>query len=170
MPALVAVDLFRIRLPLKRPFRTAHSITTRKDALLVRVVTDDAEGWGEVGAEVSPTYAPETLDSARIVLRDELIPRPFAGAPIDSVRGNHAARAALSTALLDARLRTEGVSLASHLGGRRSHVDAGVAIGRNDDLGELVAEVSEYLELGLPQLQAQDRARTRRRGGGRSGR
>ena len=103
--SVVAVELFRIRLPLTRPFRTARGTTTRKETLLVRVVTDDADGWGEVGAEVSPTYAPETLDSARIALRDELVPRLFARVSLDAVRGNHAARAALSGALLDARLR-----------------------------------------------------------------
>ena len=146
--SVVAVELFRIRLPLTKPFRTARGTTTCKETLLVRVVTDDAEGWGEVGAEVSPTYAPETLDSARIALRDELVPRLFARVSFDTVRGNHAARAALSGALLDARLRVEGVSLASHLGATRTHVDAGVAIGRHDNAGELAAEVAGFLGLG----------------------
>lgn len=148
MQRVVAVDLFRIRLPLTKPFRTARSTTTRKDALLVRVVTDDAEGWGEVGAEVSPTYAPETLDSAHLVLRDELVPRLFAGASLDAVRGHHAARGALSNAVLDADLRAEGVSLAAFLGAARDHVDAGVALGRGDDPAGLAAELSGYLEQG----------------------
>lgn len=148
LPAVVAVELFRIRLPLTRPFRTARSTTTRKDALLVRVVTDDCEGWGEVGAESSPTYAPETLDTARIALRDEFIPRLFTNASFDAVRGNHAARGALSDAMLDAQLRSDGISLASYLGGTASQVEAGVAVGRHDDLGELLADVAACVALG----------------------
>ena len=149
MPSpVVAVELIRIRLPLRRPFRTARGTTTRKDALLVRVVTDDSDGWGEVGAESSPTYAPETLDSARIALRDEFVPRLFSNAPFDSVRGNHAARAALTGAMLDAQLRCEGMSLASYLGGTASHVEGGVAVGRHDRLAELLADVSACVAHG----------------------
>ena len=147
-----AVELFRIRLALKHPFRTARSTTTHKEALLVRVVTDDADGWGEVGAETSPAYAPDTLDSERLVLRDELVPRLFAGAGFDGVRGHHPARAALTGAVLDARLRAEGTSLAAHLGGALTHVDAGVAIGRHDDTGTLAAVAAAYVGLGYRSL------------------
>jgi o-succinylbenzoate synthase len=147
-----AVELFRLRIRLTKPFRTARSTTAHKDALLVRVVTDDAEGWGEVGAEVSPTYAPDTLDTSRIVLRDELVPRACAGVALEEVRGNHAARAGLTTALLDARLRVEGISLAAHLGGTRSSVEAGVAIGRHDDPAGVVADALEYVALGYRSL------------------
>jgi len=145
---VVAVELFRIRLPLTRPFRTARATLTRKDALLVRVVTDDGEGWSEVGAQSSPTYAPETLDSARIALRDEFVPRLFADAPLDEVRGNHAARAALTGAVLDAQLRSQGRSLASYLGGTTGRVPAGVAVGRYDRVDDLLADVTGCVTLG----------------------
>jgi O-succinylbenzoate synthase len=146
--SVVAVELIRIRLPLRKPFRTARGTTTRKDALLVHVVTDDTDGWAEVGAETSPTYAPETLDSARIALRDEFVPRLFSNVPLDGVRGNHAARAALTGAVLDAHLRCEGISLASYLGGTARHVEAGVAVGRHDRLAELLADVSACVAHG----------------------
>jgi O-succinylbenzoate synthase len=146
-----AVELFRIRLPLVRAFRTARSTTTHKEALLVRVVTDDAEGWGEVGAETTPTYAPDTLDTARLVLHKELVPRLFARASFDTVRGYHAARGALLGAVLDAQLRAEGTALASYLGGTRTHVPAGVAIGR-DDAAAVVASAVASVELGYRSL------------------
>ena len=147
-----AVELLRIRLPFTRPFRTARSITTHKEALLVRVITEHGDGWGEVGAETTPAYAPDTLDSARVVLRDYLVPQLFAGAGHETVRGHHAAKAGLSTALLDAELRAHGVSLASHLGRGRGHVDAGVAIGRCDRVADLVAEATAWVELGYRSL------------------
>ena len=147
-----AVELLRVRLPLLAPFRTARSTTTHKEALLVRVVTDDAEGWGEVGAETSPTYAPETLDTARLVLHDELLPRLFAGASFDDVRGHRAARGALLGAVLDAQLRAEGTSLAAHLGGTRTAVPAGVAIGTHESVDAVVADAAAQVAFGYRSL------------------
>jgi O-succinylbenzoate synthase len=147
-----AVELIRIRLPLVTPFRSARGTTTTKDALLVRVVTDDGEGWGEVGAEVAPTYAPDTLATSRLVLRDELVPRLFAGASLDDVRGHHPARAALLNAVLDARLRAAGTPLATHLGSNARAVDGGVAIGIAGDRASLAAIASAYVAQGYRSL------------------
>ena len=97
--------MLRIRLPLAQPFRTASGTTAVKDALLLRVVTPDAEGWGECTAQTNSSYMPETIDTARLALRDELVPRLFAGANLDAVRGQHAAKAALTGAMLDGHRR-----------------------------------------------------------------
>jgi O-succinylbenzoate synthase len=64
------------------------------------------------------------------------------------VRGHHAAKAALSGAVLDAQLRADGIALAAHLGGACTHVGAGVAIGRYDDLAELLERVVAYAAEG----------------------
>jgi O-succinylbenzoate synthase len=146
------VELRRIRLPLVRAFRTANDTTGTKEALLVRVRTDDGEGWGECGAQASPVYLAETIDTARLVLRDHLVPRAFAGASFDDVRGNAAAKAALECALLDARLRTQGFPLSRWLGGERSHVDAGVTIGMVDDEVELLDLATGYVEQGYRRI------------------
>jgi o-succinylbenzoate synthase len=143
--ALHEVELIRVRLPLVTPFRTARSTTAVKEALLVRVRTSVGEGWGECTAEVTPAYDGETLDGARLALRDHLLPRAFAGAALSDVRGNTAARAALECALLDARLRAEGVSLASWLGAERTSVAAGVAVGLTDDPDDLRPTLAAYV-------------------------
>jgi O-succinylbenzoate synthase len=137
-----------VRVPLVRPFRTARGTTRHKDALLVRVVTDDAQGWGECGAEAVPSYTGETLAGARLALRDHLIPRRLAGADLSEVRGNNFAKAALECALVDAELRTSGRNLAAYLGGVRTHVDAGVAIGIVEDHEELRRAAREYVDAG----------------------
>jgi O-succinylbenzoate synthase len=147
-----AVELIHVRLALARPFRTARSTTVDKDALLVRVVTDDAEGWGECAAEVTPAYAGETLAGARLVIRDHLAPRLFAGASLADVRGNPFARAAIEVAVLDAFLRGRGQSLAQWAGGTRTHVEAGVAIGMADDLSQLRELAAGYVAEGYRRL------------------
>ena len=146
--ALHEVELFRVRLPLVGPFRTARLTTTTKEALVVRVRTSAGIGWGECTAAVTPEYDGETIAGARIALRDHLLPRAFAGASLDEVRGHSSARAALECARLDARLRAERVSLAAWLGADRPLVDAGVAVGLDDDLSVLRETLSTHVAAG----------------------
>jgi O-succinylbenzoate synthase len=143
-----AVELVRVRLRLARPFRTARHETRHKDALLVHVLTDDGEGWGECGAETTPSYSGETVETAHHVVRDHLVPRVLAGAGFADVRGNEFARAAVECALLDAELRAEGRSLASSLGAVRDEVEAGVAIGLVEDDAALRALARDHVDAG----------------------
>ncbi len=158
MPGPVrALELHRVRLPLVRAFRTARSTTTHKDALLVRAVTDDGAGWGECAAETTPAYSGETLDGARVVIRDHLAPRVFAGRDFTDVRGNHFAKYAVETACLDARLRASGESFRSWLaptrvGALRTRVPAGVAIGITTDARELRELAAAYVAAGYRRL------------------
>ena len=140
-----------------RAFRTARSTTTYKDALLVRAVTDDGAGWGECAAETTPAYSGETLDGARLVIRDHLAPRVFAGHDFTDVRGNHFAKYAVASACLDAELRAAGESFRSWLaptraGALRARVPAGVAIGITADERELRVLAAAYVGAGYRRL------------------
>src|SRR5579864_8372665 len=73
-PMIEAVELRRVALPLVTPFRTSYGTETFRDALLVRVVTDAAEGWGECVARAEPLYSAEFVDAAALVVRDHLLP------------------------------------------------------------------------------------------------
>lgn len=144
-----AVELRRIALPLVAPFRTAAGTMAERQVLLVRVVGDDAEGWGECAAFAEPTYTSEYVDGAADVLERFLVPALFAGHDVGSwVQGHRMAKAALETALLDADLRARGESLASHLGGVRTAVDAGVAVGIAGSVDALVDAVDGYVAEG----------------------
>jgi len=138
---LAAVELLRVRLPLKRPFTTSFGTSTTKECVLVRAVGEDgAEGWGECVAMEAPRYSGEWVEGAWLVLRDHLVPAAFAGQP-SGIRGHPMAAAALEVALEDLDLRLRGVSLCEHLGGVRDRVPCGVSLGieeRIDDLLELV--------------------------------
>jgi o-succinylbenzoate synthase len=144
---LEAVELVRIQLPLLRPFTTSFGTTTVKDAILVRAVGDGAEGWGECVAMEVPLYSGEWNEGAWIVLRDFLAPAALSGAD-PRIRGHPMAAAALESALLDLRLRREGVSLARHLGGARDRVPCGVSLGLEEDLEDLVDQAARFVEAG----------------------
>jgi O-succinylbenzoate synthase len=115
------------------------------------VQTEAGIGWGECTAPASPEYDGETIDGARVALRDHLLPRAFAGDAFDDVPGNRAARAALECALLDAHLRADGIALRDWLGAGDS-VDAGVAVGVAPDLDAMCQSVQVYAAAGYRRI------------------
>jgi len=127
---LDAVELLVVRLPLMRPFVTAHGSTATRDVLLVHVTSEDAEGWGECGADTSPSYWWETVDTCRAVL-----PAIARG---NEVAVHPMARAAFEMAMLDATLRVENTSLADHIGATRDRVTATATAGFDDDVESFV--------------------------------
>ena len=61
-------------MPLVSPFRTSFGTQTARDILLVRALTDGADGWGECVTLGDPLYSPEYVDGAVDVMRRHLIP------------------------------------------------------------------------------------------------
>lgn len=158
---LAGVELRRVSLPLRSPFRAAHGAQHTKDALLVRVVTPEGEGWGECGALPVPSYSSEYVDGAIDVTRRFLLPallgRPVVepgdvGPLLASVSGHQMAKAALELAVLDAWLRPQARSLAGFLGAARAEVPAGVAIGVDHDLSRLTDTATGYVEQGYQRI------------------
>jgi O-succinylbenzoate synthase len=148
---LRAVELVHVRLPLVRAFRTASGTTSHKEAVLVRAVTDGAEGWGEC-ATAAPPYPAATIEESWEALRSELVPRALGGVVAGTAAKGRFAHAALEAARLDAQLRTVGVSLAAYLGGVRPDIEAGVAIGIVDDVTTLCALAAGYVAGGYRRI------------------
>ncbi len=122
---LTGVELRRIQMPLVAPFRTSFGTETCRDILLLRVVTGEAEGWGECVAMSDPLYSSEYVDAAADVLRRFLVPALAACPGLDAIsvapesrpfKGHRMAKAALEMAVLDAELRAAGRPLARELG------------------------------------------------------
>jgi O-succinylbenzoate synthase len=158
---LKGVELRRITLPLVAPFRTSFGVERDRDVLLVRVVTDDAEGWGECVTLSDPRYSAEYVDGAEDVLRRFLVPAVAALPRLDATavapalhrfKGHRMAKAALETAVLDAELRAEGRPLARELGAVRDRVPCGVSVGIMAGVGELLDAVAGYLDAGYVRI------------------
>ncbi|HEX2355206.1 MAG TPA: o-succinylbenzoate synthase [Micromonosporaceae bacterium] len=150
-------ELRRIAMPLVTPFRTSFGTEHERDVLLVRAVTDDAEGWGECAAMSEPLYSSEYVDGAADVIRRFLIPAVASLPSVDAyavepafarLKGHPMAKAAVQTALLDAQLRETGTPLATYLGGVRDRVAAGVSVGIMDSIPQLLDAVAGYLAQG----------------------
>ncbi|MGM1060266.1 o-succinylbenzoate synthase [Saccharothrix sp. Mg75] len=156
---LTGVELRRVRMPLVAPFRTSFGSETTRDILLVRAVTDEAEGWGECVALADPLYSSEYVEAAQHVLRTYLVPAAARVADATAVapalaafKGHRMAKAALETAVLDAELRAAGRSFARELGAVRDRVPCGVSVGIADSVPELLDEVTRYLDAGYVRI------------------
>jgi O-succinylbenzoate synthase len=154
---LTGVELRRIAMPLVAPFRTSFATMNSRDALLLRVVSSESEGWGECVAMSDPLYSSEFVDGAADVLRRFLIPALAAAGRLDAstvapalsmFQGHRMAKAALEMGVLDAELRAEGRPLSRELGAVHTRVPCGVSVGIMDSIPQLLDSVAGYLEEG----------------------
>lgn len=134
---------------------------THKRCVLVRVETDDAEGWGECVADDTPDYSEEFNDGVWLAIRDHLGPLALDVGEADAqrvelalaaLRGHPMAKAALIDAVLDAELRARGESLAGWLGAERERVACGVSIGIQPTTEGLLEQVEGYLAEGYVRI------------------
>jgi o-succinylbenzoate synthase len=159
---LVEAELRRIRLPLLSPFRTSFGTEHDRDVLLIRVRTDDGvQGWGECVAGSEPLYSSEYVDAAEHVVRDFLLPRLWdlpdlsahrLGPALQAIRGHRMAKAAVEMAVLDAELRSSGISLGERLGAVRESVPAGVSVGIGSSIAQLLDTVGGFLAQGYQRI------------------
>src|SRR6478736_9322770 len=156
---LQGFELRRVAMPLVSPFRTSFSTQTARDVLIVRAITDGADGWGECVTLGDPLYSPEYVDGAVDVMRRHLIPAlagvtdaPGVGEALKPFKGHRMSKGALEMAVLDAELRTEGRSFARELGSTRDRVPCGVSVGIMDSIPALLDAVDGYLSEGYVRI------------------
>ncbi len=144
------IELFRIAMPMKEAWRTAFSEEYAIDGVLVRLVGDGVEGWGETAPYRLPQYSPEWASGAFTLMRDALAPR-LVGREVASgqalqellgvFKGNPFAKAGIDNAWWDAAAKQVGQPLWQFIGGRGPVVEVGADIAVMDDLDDLVAAV-----------------------------
>jgi len=164
---LTGFELRRIAMPLVSPFRTSFGTQTARDILLLRAVTDEAEGWGETVTLADPLYSSEYVDGAVDVMRRFLLPalasadgaaaiaRHGAAAVAEVLhpfKGHRMAKAAIETATLDAELRAAGRSFARELGAVNDKVPSGVSVGIFETVPQLLDVVGGYLDAGYVRI------------------
>jgi O-succinylbenzoate synthase len=158
---LQQLELRRIHLDLVVPFRTSFGVEASRDVLLVRVITDASEGWGECVAMSEPVYSSEFVDGAELVIRDHFWP-VLAGAGdvgaadadhlLAHLHGHPMAKAALEMAMLDAELRDRDTSLHALFGAERVRVPSGVSVGIFPTIDELLHQVQGYVDGGYARI------------------
>jgi len=156
-----AIFLRELRLPLVKPFQTSFGTTTERRVLLVELRGEGLSGWGECVAGEHPFFSDETVDTAWLVIQQELAPLLASADPehagkcpsiFRQVRGHRMAKAALENAVWDLEAQMRGIPLASLLGGTRETIDCGVSIGIQPTLEQLLAEVEKEVNAGYQRI------------------
>jgi O-succinylbenzoate synthase len=155
---LAKVEAFRVRLPLVHEFETSSHRKAWLEHILVRLEdADGAVGWGEIASPSDPYYSSETVDTCWLLLTRYLAPAILAhrwthpdeaGRAWERIRGHHFAKAGVEIACWDLACRRAGMSLARALGGSRATAPAGVSLGIEPTIDDLLAQVERHVTSG----------------------
>lgn len=151
------IELILLQMPYRHYFETSFGREINKTFILVKVYSKSVTGYGEVTADRLPLYSYETNSTAWAVLKEVFIPMIFDRKledPEDFIwaasvyKGHPMAKAGLETALWDLKAKKAGVSLSRLYGASRLEVPAGVSIGIQDEIPQLVERVEEFRRSG----------------------
>ena len=163
------IKLHVVALPLVETLKTSFGFEPYKSAIIVEAADCDGHvGWGEASLKTKPSYGAETILTAMHITRDFLIPKLIGQtldsptqAPelIQSVRGNHHARAGVEAAIWDLFAKANDMRLADVFAWRlppgnapRESVAVGVSIGIQDSLAEQLALIQQRLDEGYQRI------------------
>jgi O-succinylbenzoate synthase len=158
---LERVELFVVRLPLKRAYETSGSRETHQTRILCRVESEGAAGWGESVAPELPWYSGETPKTVLYALEEIILPRLLAtdlSGPQDVerelawIRDHRMAKATVEMAVWDLVARREGKPLSVLLGGTRERILCGVAIGIQPSVEVLLDTIRRELAGGYQRV------------------
>ena len=156
-----SIVLREIRMPLVEPFVTSFGETSNRRVLLAEVHAEGLVGWGECVAGEHPYFSSESIDTAWVVLLQELGPM-LAASPVEHggdcpkifkiVRGNPMAKAALENAIWDLEAQIEDAPLYELLGGTRKRIACGVSIGMQPTMEQQLRKVEREVNAGYQRI------------------
>jgi o-succinylbenzoate synthase len=156
-----SIVLREIRMPLVEPFVTSFGKTTDRRVLLAEIHAEGLVGWGECVAGEHPYFSAESIDTAWVVLMQELAPM-LAAAPVEHggdcpkifkrVRGNPMAKAVLENAIWDLEAQIEDAPLFELLGGTQKCIACGVSIGMQPTMEQQLQKVEREVNAGYKRI------------------
>ncbi|MBM3807032.1 MAG: o-succinylbenzoate synthase [Acidimicrobiia bacterium] len=155
------IELFLCRLPLVQFFETSFGRSYDRTFVLVRVVGDGHEGWGESVAEANPYYSSETTETVWHIIAGFIAPLIIGTrfehprdvyAALKRIRGHNMAKAGVEMAMWDLYARMQGQPLATVLGGTRRRIASGVSIGIQDSFDQLLEKIDRELSAGYQRI------------------
>ncbi|WP_309127432.1 o-succinylbenzoate synthase [Microbacterium sp.] len=156
------LTLFEVSLPLVHSFETSSHRKSGLQHILVRATDGDGRsGWGEIASPSDPYFTSETTGTAWLIANRYLGPAVLGSdwdepAELETawarIRGHEFAKAGFSAAAWDLHARSQERSLAAALGGTRSEVVAGVSLGIEPSIDQLLAQVERQVSAGYPRI------------------
>ncbi|GEL78756.1 mandelate racemase/muconate lactonizing enzyme family protein [Tenuibacillus multivorans] len=155
-----SVETFRVKIPLKKPFKTALRTVTEAESIYVTITLEDGTiGFGEAPPNLVVTG--DTLNSIQTCI--EHIFKPILlGQSIQHINNileiinqsivrNTSAKAAVDMALYDCLSRTARLPLYQLLGGYRDSIDTDYTVSVNDP-DEMALDAQTYINDGFQML------------------
>lgn len=157
-----SVTLHHIEMKLKSPFLTSSGATFNREFIIVELRDHDGLiGWGECSAFSSPWYTEETIQTAWHMLADFLIPTLFSSkfthperviTLFQPIKRNNMAKAALEQAVWDLYAKQHNQSLAETLGGTKTQIEVGVAVGLQGSEKQLMQTIEHHINEGYTRI------------------
>lgn len=159
---LQSVRIHHVKMPMKFTFTTSFGSMNDKEFLLIEATDEDGTvGYGECVAFVAPWYTEETVKTCWHMLEDFLIPMLIGktlqhpdevSELFSSIRMNNMAKAAIEGAMWDIYCQQTKQSLSSALGGTKTAIDVGIAIGLQPTKEALLTAVGQALANGYARI------------------
>ncbi|WP_448060069.1 o-succinylbenzoate synthase [Cellulomonas hominis] len=159
---VTAASLHLVELDLVHEFQTSSHRKSSLAHILVHLVDESgAQGWGEIASAAAPYYNAENVETCWLMARDYLLPRVLGASwehPQEvaglwrAVRGNEFAKAGVDVAAWSLWSGHQGVPLATALGGTRGQVVAGVSLGIEPTIDDLLVQVAAQVGHGYPRV------------------
>jgi len=156
-----ALTVFHVAMPLIDPWKTSFGEMTSVESVLVRLVSDGEEGWGEAAPYAMPQFCPEwsagCFQLIADIFRPVLVGKEIGSgaelqARLGSFKGNHFAKAAIDLAWWDLWARLERRPLWRAIGGTNASIAVGSDIPVQPDKAGLLRLVAAALDAGYPRV------------------
>jgi O-succinylbenzoate synthase len=159
---VTVAEMKRVRLPLVHQFQTSSHRKSYLEHILVRLTSSDGiTSWGEIASPSGPYFSAETVDTCWLIAEEFILPGLLgldwqtpdeAQRAWDRVRGNNFSKAGVDAAVWALYAADQGVSLAASLGGSATEVVAGVSLGIEPTVDELLVQVHAQVAAGYSRV------------------
>ncbi|WLV25462.1 o-succinylbenzoate synthase [Aciduricibacillus chroicocephali] len=159
---LTEIRLQRLKMKLNNPFRNSISAVNAKELYIITAIDEAGiEGYGETVAFDTPWYTEETVATNRMaieswlipLLREKTISHPEEITELFSVvKRNQMAKAAVEEAIWDLYAKQTETPLYQLLGGNRTKIAAGISLGIEPDVKDLLKKIEQKVIAGCPRV------------------
>lgn len=156
------IELYHLELPLVQPIETKLGAWHTWETVLVRMLSGDAEGWGEASPGNAPIFYSESAATVFHIIHKHLAPRivgKYIQTPdqlaelLEPVVGNPHARAAVDCAWWDLFARRQNQPLHRVLDGKHQELTLGVSFDRMPTIEDLLRAIGEAFEAGFSRVE-----------------
>jgi O-succinylbenzoate synthase len=156
-----SIEVYRVAMPLKYPFRVAFGDFSVIESVLVKVTSGDQYGWGETTPFGHPSYCGEWAGGVFAIIKDFLTPHLLEKS-IDSgeqlqnemciIKDNYFAKAGIDLAWWDLYCKMRNKPLWQVLGGDKEYVEVGADFGVMKTIDELIKAIDIAVKEGYKRI------------------